>query len=293
MTATDNPLSPLPQWKLERFVLGELPAAELAGLGQRLLTDTDLQRQVDALKTADADIRQSYPAPWMARQIRARAEDVAGSDGVGSRWSPSSWTLSRLSVARLSVVPVAVVLAIVAVPMLRDGDSPETARFLEEGVRSKGDGATLYAHRRTPDGTERLQDGSTARRGDLVRLQYDGAGAAYGVILSIDGRGAVTRHLPSEGDTAAPLTAAGIVALDVAYELDDAPRWERFFLVTGSQPFAVDEIAAAARAASVDAQANGGAPERLELPETLAQSALTLIKVEASADVASADGEGR
>jgi len=288
MTAIDNPQSPLPQWKLERFVLGELPAAELASLGQRLLTDADLQRQVEALKTADADIRRNYPAPWMARQIRARAEGVAGSDDVTSRWSPSR-TLSRLSLARLSMarwlVPVAVVLAIVAVPMLRNGEIPETARFLEEGVRSKGDGATLYAHRRTPDGTERLQDGSTARRGDLVRLQYDGAGAAYGAILSIDGRGTVTRHLPSEGDTAAPLTVSGIVSLDVAYELDDAPRWERFFLVTGTQPFSVDQIAAAARAASAAAQANGEAPERLELPETLAQSALTLIKVEALPDV--------
>jgi hypothetical protein len=285
MTATDNSLFPVPQWKLERFVLGELPAAELASLGQRLLTDADLQRQVDALKAADADIRKSYPAPWMARQIRARAEGVAGRDRAGSRWSLTSWTLSRMSVARwLAPVAAVALLVIVAVPMLRDGEGPETVRFLEEGVRSKGDGATLYAHRRTPDGTERLQDGSSARRGDLVRLQYDGAGAAYGAILSIDGRGTVTRHLPTEGDTAARLTVAGIVSLDVAYELDDAPRWERFFLVTASQPFSVDEIAAAARAASAATQVNRDAPERLELPESLAQSALTLIKVEASAD---------
>ena len=275
MTATHDELSPIPLWKLERFALGELPAEELARLHLRLETDAVLREQMQALRSADAEIRKSYPAAWMTRQIQARTE-AAGRKGqaLSHRASVRAW-------ARWALVPVAAaaLLAVVAVPGIHEDDPQQTTRILAEGVRSKGVGPTLYAHRRTPGGTERLEDGSAARRGDLVRLQYDGAGAAYGAILSIDGRGTLTHHLPAQGNTSVSLTTAGIVALDVAYELDDAPRWERFFLITGSEPFSLADIDAAARAAVAATRASGDAPERLPLPERLAQSALTLVKV--------------
>jgi len=57
----------------------------------------------------------------------------------------------------------------------------------------------------------------------------------------VDGRGVVTRHLPREGSQAATL-GTGAVALDLAYRLDDAPRWERFYLVAASRPFEIDEV---------------------------------------------------
>ena len=44
--------------------------------------------------------------------------------------------------------------------------------------------------------------------------------------------GCVTRHLPAAGARAAPLSRARPVPLPEAYELDDAPGFERFFLVT-------------------------------------------------------------
>ena len=74
-----------------------------------------------------------------------------------------------------------------------------------------------------------------------------------------------------------PLTSDGIVSLDVAYELDDAPRWERFFLVTGPQPFSVESISVAARSAAL---ATADAPDSLDLPASLEQVALTLVKVD-------------
>jgi hypothetical protein len=72
------------------------------------------------------------------------------------------------------------------------------------------------------------------------------------VILSVDGRGKVTWHTPS-GYAGQPLSSPtldmkGQVVLPAAYELDDAPGFERFFFVYSSSPFDVAAVDRAARA---------------------------------------------
>lgn len=291
MTTPDKTNRGIPAWKLERFVLGELPAADLQELNERLQTDTELRQRVDALRSTDAEIRAAYPAPWMARQIQARADAASGTVGDGSGWAWMDWRLA-------APLAVAALLAVVALPTLQQNEAEAPARFIAEGVRSKGVEATLYVHRRTQNGTEQLHDGSAARRGDLLRLQYrvapesaqDGA-SVYGAILSVDGSGAVTRHLPVQGDVAVPLTSGDVVSLDAAYELDDAPHWERFVLITGPQPFTLGPVLAAAQAAvpaatRSDASQLADAAPILELPAALTQmglrqTGLTLTKVPA------------
>ena len=109
-------------------------------------------------------------------------------------------------------------------------------------LRVKGDegGPRLSIFRKLASGPERLKDGAAARGGDLVQIAYRSGGLAYGAILSVDGRGAVTRHLPASGEKAVPLAPRD--TLDFAYELDDAPRWERFFLVAGERRFGLEEV---------------------------------------------------
>jgi hypothetical protein len=110
----------------------------------------------------------------------------------------------------------------------------------------------------------------------VVQVSYVAAGNGYGIILSVDGRGAVTLHAPETGAQSVPLAASGTHALPRAYELDDAPAFERFILVTSSTPFALDEVLAAARALAASPQART-AP--LPLPEGLTQVSFTLNKV--------------
>lgn len=282
MTGADDRLPRVPAWKLERYALGELPADELHRLRQRLESDADLRRQVEALRAGDAEVRGQYPTDWMARQIRARAQRAEPARGELSwnRW-----------LGFLAPAAAVALLAVVALPSSDEpGDRAAPAplaltrtqtppRTQADGVRIKGDGPTLLLHRRTAAGSERLTEGSPARQGDLLRLQYAANGASHGAILSIDGRGVVTWHLPRHGDrpgaVAAPL-AAGPVALDSAYELDAAPRWERFYLVAAAEPFDLDGVAAAAARAA----AGPAPPERLDLPERLAQTGLTVTKID-------------
>ncbi len=66
------------------------------------------------------------------------------------------------------------------------------------------------------------------------------------MILSIDGRGMVTIHYPPEGKASARLELNKKVLLSSAYQLDDAPGFERFFYISSRRPLRMKEIAEAA-----------------------------------------------
>ena len=83
-------------------------------------------------------------------------------------------------------------------------------------------------------------------------------------------------HLPTSGDRAVALGREPTVLLDQAYELDDAPRWERFYFITGEAPFPIAPIVASVQRAI--AQADGDAIPALPLAAGLQQSVFTLQK---------------
>jgi hypothetical protein len=107
-------------------------------------------------------------------------------------------------------------------------------------------------------------------------MRYVAMGARYGVVFSIDGRGVVTPHLPVLGAEAAPLGARGEVALPESYELDDAPLFERFFLVTGDAPFAAEAALAAGR--ELAKRHAAARTEPLRLPPGLSQASFLIVK---------------
>jgi hypothetical protein len=105
---------------------------------------------------------------------------------------------------------------------------------------------------------------------------YRAAGQAFGAIVSTDGNGSVTQHLPRSGRRAVSLEAGGTALLDFSYELDDAPRWERFYLVTGDEAFDLGPVRRAAQ--SVATAGSEARPPSLRLPGRLQQSVFSLTK---------------
>jgi hypothetical protein len=151
------------------------------------------------------------------------------------------------------------------------GPEPPAAQGTD---RVKGLRPSLAVFRKTDDHSETLADGDRARAGDLIRLGYRAAGRRFGAILSLDGRGHVTLHLPTQGRRAAALQGAEVVLLDHAFELDDAPGWERFFFVTSETPFDLAAVVDGARHTPVGAVP----PAALTLPAPLEQTAFSLEK---------------
>lgn len=243
---------------LERYRLGELPEPRLRELQRALDEDAELRARLQALERSDAELRQQYPPAWMARRVRLRADASPAASRPVLRME-RGWLL------RLWPVPVAAAALLAVVPaLLRSGPS--------ESERTKGEVAGLQLFRRTATGTEVLADSATAGQGDLVQIVYRALGRPYGVILSVDGRGTVTVHLPGEGKTAARLRQEGPDTLAFAYELDGTPGWERFYLIATDHPFPVATAVAAAQTASASKRGE------LVVPEGFSQDSFSLRK---------------
>jgi hypothetical protein len=237
---------PIPSWLLERFALGELPPERMEEVRKRLDP-----AQLAQLQASNAEILKEYPPEEIGPRIRRRAAPRS------RRWMFAP------------ILAVAGMLAVWAVPRATV-ESPE----VPEITRIKGSPA-LELHRRKGAGIERLGNGATAAPGDQVQLSYVAAGRHYGAIVSIDGRGGVSRHLPERGDAAVALDRGGSIELPSSFELDDAPRFERFFLVTSDAPFRVGDVvqAATALAARPDAETAD-----LPLPPQLSETTFVLRK---------------
>ena len=251
----------IPDVLLEQYRLGELPRDEADRLERLVRSDETLRRRLQALAASDEEIARRYPTDWLAQRVRERLPaDVRTRHALlppRVRWAVAS-----------ALVAAAVVIALAIPRSVNESDAG--------GDRVKGLQPTLTVYRRTPRGSETLADGAVARAGDLLRVGYVSAGRGYGVILSIDGRGIVTLHLPPRGSHAAPLNGGGTILLDAAYELDDAPAWERFYFVTGDRAFEVAPVMdAARRAAAGDLRAP---PAFLPIPGALQQSTFSLQK---------------
>jgi hypothetical protein len=80
-----------------------------------------------------------------------------------------------------------------------------------------------------------LHPGSEAQAGDLIQLGYVANGQRYGIIVSIDARGGATLHFPLSPGASTALQRGGSILLDRAFQLDDAPAFERFFLITADE----------------------------------------------------------
>jgi hypothetical protein len=247
---------------LEQFVLGELPVDRERAVREELARDKDLQARLAALQASDAEIRASYPAEQVVPQIREKMlRDGAGAARPRRRMNAVWW-----AVPLAATVLIALTLSVV---VLRPNDT-----------RLKGMSPHLTLFRKTASGAEELRPGTVARRGDVLQVSYAAGEAKYGVILSIDGRGTITWHVPAGysggARTAPPLDERGTVVLPNAYELDDAPRFERFFLIYGSSPFEISDIERIIR--GLAARPSTADRDTLTLPRGLGQYSFVLSK---------------
>jgi hypothetical protein len=261
-----------PDWLLERIALGELPAEELAAARARLAQEPDGEARLAALEADSRATLEKLPPATVAREVELRSAAARRLEVAREQTRP----LRRFAPA-LALVPALAAVALFVV--VRPGGPSSHAEGELPGpdvTRTKGLLPQLIVHRQGAAEPERLADGAGATAGDVVQLSYVAAGQPYGAILSVDGRGAVTVHVPETGAQSVPLAASGTHALPRAYELDDAPAFERFLFITSDTPFALDPVLAAARALAASADART-AP--LALPESFTQVSFTLNKV--------------
>ncbi len=240
----------VPDWMWERYLLDELPRKKRRQLDQLLERDPALRAGLEKLRLSDRQILSSYPPERMIPEILRRAALDRPRPAARRRW--------RLAWVAAPALALAVFLLLVLPPLLRQRLELPGSAGEENYTAMKGDAPitratpALQLYRREGDAGERLLDGGTARPGDLLQVAFVPGKQTHGVILSIDGAGAVSLHFPetAEGDTTLP--AGSRVFLPRSYELDAAPGFERFFFITARAPLPTAAILEKARALGAD-----------------------------------------
>jgi len=226
--------------QLEQLALGELPEDLAREVRARLEREPALRQRLEVIAASDREGFVRYPATEVmtevARRRRASGAGGAAPDGAAARDAARRRRLAWLGAPALAAAAVAALLVVV----LPGGPAPPDD--LTKGARPR-----LLVHRQTPAGPTALEDGVLVAAGETIQLSYAAAGYTHGVLLSIDGRGTVTLHFPVRETASTALQPGGVRPLARSYKLDDAPRFERFFLVVSHDPLDVAAVFAAAR----------------------------------------------
>lgn len=147
-----------------------------------------------------------------------------------------------------------------------------------EPGRPKAGGPALSIYKKVPEGSIELSDGDKAAKGDILQLRYGPSAARYAIIASIDGGGTITWHYPSYysgGSASSPRIREEGAFLESAFELDDAPSFERFFIISSKGSF---DVATAAKALDRLVAGGSAATGEMRLPSGLQWSSFTVAK---------------
>jgi hypothetical protein len=225
----------IPDWKLERYLLGELPPLEAAEIRKRESVDDILRLRLEKLRQSNADILAQYPSDRLISVIKSRIELHEKKNTM------PKWPLVMAATLLCIVIPfVASPKDIVNSLLGKDVSPLEIQKINEDGTRIKGMGPRLEVWLKKTEDAEQLNEMSEVKAGDEIQLRYAVPTLCYALLVSLDGRNTVTVHL-AKGDSAIPVEPGKMNTLPFAYKLDDAPHFEKFFFFVSSHPFKISQ----------------------------------------------------
>lgn len=239
----------IPDWKLERFLTGDLPEEEMREIRELEVTDEMLARRIEMLREDNKAILNKLPFEALAGKLADAAETVNVVN------TASRFRLLKLASAAVLVLSVALVALMTQretvvtggnvaggdVAQARDAQNTQVALAeTPSDTRIKGLDARMEVWKKMEAGIVQLQDLDEVREGDEIQLRYAVPEKCYGLLFSMDGNGALTLHM-GDGAKAVELAPGKMNSLPFAYKLDDAPYFEKFFFVTSPKEFTVEE----------------------------------------------------
>ena len=257
----------IPDLYIEQLVLDELPEEKM----QTVLNSREVANRVDEIKRSNREILFMYSPETMAEYIRERMEESEPAEDVTRR--SAARNISRWMPLLAAAVLAVMVFTFGPTRFQRSGADAGSAAEL---TRIKGAQPTIHIYRQIREGSEKLENGAEAYQNDVLQIGYMPAGKRFGAIISIDGRGQVTLHYPEHINESTELEADGEILLPFAYQLDDAPGFERFYFISSDSDFSLSSIILSAE--SIAASREGLSLDRLPLPESFSQDSLVLMK---------------
>ena len=227
----------IPDWKLEKYLTGDLPAEEMHEIREMEATDEIFAGRVKMLREDNAAILKKLPFEKLSEKIAT----MPGRSNAGAGNTVRvNFKLVKLATA------AALVLAVVTVALFSQRSlSEQNTQVMEvamadasgdDGVRIKGLSARMEVWKKTGDSAVQMENLGEAREGDEIQLRYAVAEKCYGLLFSMDGNGTITMHMGHE-NRAVELEPGKMTTLPFAYKLDNAPKFEKFFFLTSKNEF--------------------------------------------------------
>lgn len=223
-------------FKLERYLLGELPEKEMRELQERELSDEIFAARVAEMRLQGK--RFLAENPFVALEAKMAAAEQSANDEhnvVSVMW---------LKVAAALVIALGVFSMVLLNRNVETFDSKDAAMQVamadvDDGTRIKGMQVSLEVWKKTGDSAVQMVNLGDAHEGDEIQLRYRVPQKCFGMLFSMDGNGTITMHM-GEGNKAIELEPGKMTTLPFAYKLDNAPKFEKFFLLTSQNSFEID-----------------------------------------------------
>jgi hypothetical protein len=260
------------EYYLERYALGELPVEDKEEINRLAASAPEIQSSLAEIKSSNEEILFLYPPLTVKAGLLARLEEVPR----------KTFSIKRIFAASAAVA--AFLIIFLMFPLLKKEPriiSPDPGQdiTLIKGIPAVDLTQTqLLVYRKKQDRVEILSDGQHASAGDLLQLAYVATRDPYGMILSIDGRGTVTLHLPESLEKSTELERGKQFLLPNAIELDDAPGFERFFFLTSDTPIDVEGILQDAQDLAKNLEK--ALRQDMDVPESYTQYSVLILKGE-------------
>ena len=221
-------------FKLERYLLGDLPEGEMQALREREACDEIFAARVREMREQGERFLAENPFEALEAKMDA-ADEAADGNVISGLW---------LKVAAALVIALGV-FSMVVLNRNVETYSGESATMevamanVDDGTRIKGMSASLEVWKKTGDSAVQMVNLGDASEGDEIQLRYRVPQKCFGMLFSMDGNGTVTMHM-GDGNNAIELEPGKMTTLPFAYKLDNAPKFEKFFLLTSQNSFAID-----------------------------------------------------
>ena len=219
-------------FKVERYLLGELPEEEMAALQKREAEDEIFAARVREMREQNKRFMAENPFSALEAKL-----DKTGDLGAGRN---TLW----LKVAAALVIALGVFSAVILNRNVETFDSKGSSMQVamadtDNSTRIKGMDARIEVWKKTADSAVQMSNLDEAREGDEIQLRYSVPEKCFGMLFSMDGNGTVTMHM-GNGNDAISLEPGKMTTLPFAYKLDNAPKFEKFFLLTSHDEFTID-----------------------------------------------------
>ncbi|MCJ8311517.1 MAG: hypothetical protein HRU38_02285 [Saccharospirillaceae bacterium] len=237
-------------WQLEQYILQELDSGTTKLIDQQLTIDENLLSRVNHIKQSNNELLMQLPVSEFLSNIKQYTSEKNKTKTKESLFSQIINNLYRFinktTFTTSFMAVLTITFAVIILPDQIQNTHPAGYEYKSssDSIRVKGLQSSIKIYKKQNDPNTQdslLTANEKLQQGDILQLSYIAGEDMYGYIFSIDGNGVLTEHLV-DNQQAVLLDHNGEIPLNFAYQLDDAPVFERFILISSKQIFNTDNI---------------------------------------------------